>query len=1047
MDQNYKSVKSSQCAVFRQSKHERTTRSIKTNYFFTMCMFFFLCLQAGEAFAQVNINETFNTSTAPTGWNGGTGGFNQTFACATYSWRKNIKSTATSGQLRTPTWVSNGQPVNISFKYKVINWQGSNVAATNYDGTITTQLSTNGGSTYTVNAGQINSSNHVTSNSCATVNYTVPGTSVPNGNTIRVQFLLNWGTTGDHYIYIDDVVITQASGSAPECANLTSPNNGASVSDVAQPLNWDAAATATSYDVYFGTSEEPPFVTNTTALSYLPEIDASTNYYWKVVPKNAFGSATGCETRSFTTTSVLACSPGIGNDDCSTATLIYFGTTMSGNTCASSSIGVADPSCNAGQPNYFDSWYKFNTGSTTFIDLSLGATSPSAVGFALYSGTCGSFTQVSGACNNTGLATSITGLSKNTVYYLRVYSTLKSARGDFSINLSVPCTQPTGISVTNTLNSAMVSWTASTALPMDGYQYEVRTSGAGGSGASGLVASGSSMALSKEITGLSANTNYTLYMRSACGNGTYSNWTTGVSFFTGFCTPAPTSGIGNGITNVMFGEVNNTTGAESGNYGDYTSMAGAVQRGGNAAVNVSLSSSDYVSVWVDWNNDLDFDDAGEDVYAAESQSDSFEIAFDVPLSAATGPHRMRIGAGSSPTITACHAGSLAAFEDYTLNVETEGPVHLNDAACNSTISNFTQGLYVSNYAGVESYRFRVQNGSDHEIITRTVPYITLNMLTSPAYGVTYTIDVAAMIAGEWTDYGKVCTVSTEGEVPLSRLEQCTEGGTSVSSFSKPIYAQHISYATAYRFMVTSTEGTFVFDRPVRYFSLNMLANYAYNTDYSVRVAVLSGNIWSEYGDACTVRVNMPTVILRPQYCNGTVTKKGQAIYANNYPGAALYHFRVTVGSSQYTVVRNVGYFMLSQVPTFIPFGTTVGVEVKVFVVGAESDWGAMCNVTLANPNGRPGAEEDSEQSTGRPAQVSSYPNPFTETFSVDFGTESYEAVGIVVYDMTGKLVDRLTVSAEELPSLKLGQNFAPGVYNLILTQGETIKTVRIVKGN
>ncbi|MGV3459401.1 MAG: GEVED domain-containing protein [Flavobacterium sp.] len=1005
-----------------------------------------LFLISGKSSGQVNIDQSFPVSGTPSGWFAGQGGINQTSACATYSWRINMKSTRLTGELRTPNWTSNGQDVNITFKYKAINWQGANVAANPYDGSIETQLSLNGGTSYPIIAGTVNSSNHVVSNTCATVTYTVPGSSVPNGSNLKLRWFLRWGTTGDHYIYIDDIVITQASGSAPACAALTSPANQAIVSDVSEKLMWDAASgSPTSYDVYFGTSENPPFVENVSILSYSPELDPSTTYYWKIVPKNAFGSATGCTIRSFVTGTTLACNPGSGNDECITAQQIYLGTTESHNACSSNSANVSQPSCNTGQTNYYDTWYKFNTGSTTFVDLSLTAASPVGVGYAVYSGSCGSFAQVSGACNSTGGTTSITGLSKNTVYYIRVYSTTRVKRGIFSINLSVPCTMPTGVMITNTQNSASVNWTASTALPMDGYQYEVRTSGAAGSGNTGLAASGTASGLSKVITGLSENTNYTVYLRSACASASYSSWTTGTSFFTGFCTPAPGSGIGNGITNVTYGDVNNTTSTEPGHYGDYTSLSGTVTRTTQATVNVSLASAYNMKVWVDWNNDLDFNDAGEEVYSSTSEQQDFAAVFTVPALASAGNHRMRIAAGNSSSLTPCYTGATAAFEDYTLNVDTTGPVHLNDAACNSTVSSFTQGLYINNFANAQSYRFRVRNGANEQILTRNAPYITLSMLTSPAYGVTYMIDVAVQLDGEWTDYGKVCNVSAVGDIPLSRLEECTEGGTSVSSFARPIYAQNVQYASVYRFMVTSTQGTYVFDRTVRYFSINMIAGYEYNVNYSVRVATLSGDTWSEYGDACVVRVDMPAPTLMSQYCNGIVTRRGQAIYAANYPGALTYHFRVTVGSTQYLVVRNVGYFFLSQVGTFIPFNTTVGVEVKVYTAGAESAWSASCPVTLTSGTGRPGAGDDNEMPGGETSRLSGFPNPFVETFSIDFMTESEEIVQIVTYDMTGKLVDKREVAANELPALKMGQNFATGIYNLILTQGNTVKTMKIVK--
>mgnify|MGYP000137747538 CR=1 FL=1 len=79
--------------------------------------------------------------------------------------------------------------------------------------------------------------------------------------------------------------------------------------------------------------------------------------------------------------------------------------------------------------------------------------------------------------------------------------------------------------------AANFSWTASTGS--NGYEYELRTSGAPGSGPTGLAASGTVTGTSVTATGLSPQTNYDFYVRSTCG-GTSGNspWTAAVSALT-----------------------------------------------------------------------------------------------------------------------------------------------------------------------------------------------------------------------------------------------------------------------------------------------------------------------------------------------------------------------------------------------------------------------------------------------------------------------------------------------------------------------------------
>jgi hypothetical protein len=97
-----------------------------------------------------------------------------------------------------------------------------------------------------------------------------------------------------------------------------------------------------------------------------------------------------------------------------------------------------------------------------------------------------------------------------------------------------PCLVPTSITVSAIFSTtATVSWVAPTPAPTT-YQYEIRTSGAAGSGASGLVQSGSSVG-PLNLTGLTAGTSYTVFIRSDCG-GTFSLWSTATTFTT-LCNP------------------------------------------------------------------------------------------------------------------------------------------------------------------------------------------------------------------------------------------------------------------------------------------------------------------------------------------------------------------------------------------------------------------------------------------------------------------------------------------------------------------------------
>jgi len=175
--------------------------------------------------------------------------------------------------------------------------------------------------------------------------------------------------------------------------------------------------------------------------------------------------------------------------------------------------------------------------------------------------------------------------------------------------------------------------------------------------------------------------------------GNNSEWQGPGSFFTGYCIPAPTSVDGLGITNVAYSTVNNSSGAEPGNYGDYSALVGDVQPTTTIPVYITYQTG-YTydtKIWIDWNDDLDFNDAGEEVYSGTSLADNpttLAASFDVPISAPQGNHRMRIGGVDSGPPTPCYTGPYGSFEDYTVNV-IEPPTCL--APDNLTTLNITSG--------------------------------------------------------------------------------------------------------------------------------------------------------------------------------------------------------------------------------------------------------------------------------------------------------------------------------------------------------------------
>jgi subtilisin-like proprotein convertase family protein len=149
------------------------------------------------------------------------------------------------------------------------------------------------------------------------------------------------------------------------------------------------------------------------------------------------------------------------------------------------------------------------------------------------------------------------------------------------------CLPPTGVTASAiTQTTATVSWTASASNPSNGYQWEVRTSGAAGSGATGLAQSGNVAAgvTSVNVTGLTTGTAYSVYVRSDCGGSDFSAWTNAYSLIT-LCNPITTFPYTETFENssttricwrnqTLSGAYQWTYGAGSGNGGPVTSAHG-----------------------------------------------------------------------------------------------------------------------------------------------------------------------------------------------------------------------------------------------------------------------------------------------------------------------------------------------------------------------------------------------------------------------------------------------------------------------------------------
>jgi len=348
--------------------------------------------------------------------------------------------------------------------------------------------------------------------------------------------------------YINQMQLEFASSVPPSCTSGFSPTDLATNVYKNATLSWNSASGATSYDVYFGASSPAAFIGNQSGLTYNPGVmSTNTTYYWKVIPKNANGSASGCSEISFTTGSdVLYCSSVPTSNDGSGITNVLLSSTNFPTTDVTyyfhsspvinlpqGLLANCDITFATGYEYDTNIWIDFNDDGD-FVD----------VGEQVFDG-------VSTSSNPTTLNADFTIPSGATLgqHRMRIgsaddgqatpnpcYSGTYGVTLDFNINVTAPpsCLPPTSLTATSiTNNSASIGWTAGGSETL--WNIELGFSGFTPTG----TPSYSGVTNPYLLTSLTGNQAYSYYVQADCGGSGTSSWS-GPYTFTTNCDPITT---------------------------------------------------------------------------------------------------------------------------------------------------------------------------------------------------------------------------------------------------------------------------------------------------------------------------------------------------------------------------------------------------------------------------------------------------------------------------------------------------------------------------
>ncbi|MBI4717262.1 MAG: thrombospondin type 3 repeat-containing protein [Planctomycetes bacterium] len=154
-----------------------------------------------------------------------------------------------------------------------------------------------------------------------------------------------------------------------------------------------------------------------------------------------------------------------------------------------------------------------------------------------------------------------------------------------------------------------------------------------------------------------------------------------------YCTSGATSLLDSDCDRVQFGTIDNNTAGICSTYSNYTGISTTVNQGALVPITITVGDcsgptcyAKWAKAFIDWNQDFDFADVGEQVYTSGATSSACSFPFagsvTVPGGATLGATRMRVvvrESGSESTTTACGTFSYGETEDYTVIVNPPVP--------------------------------------------------------------------------------------------------------------------------------------------------------------------------------------------------------------------------------------------------------------------------------------------------------------------------------------------------------------------------------------
>ncbi|WP_276133521.1 GEVED domain-containing protein [Polluticoccus soli] len=509
-----------------------------------------------------------------------------------------------------------------------------------------------------------------------------------------------------------------------------------------------------------------------------------------------------------------------------------------------------------------------------------------------------------------------------------------------------------------------------------------------------------------------------------------------------YCTPTSTYGCSssdyiqsfsttNGITNIT----NNNSGC-GGVLTYYSSMVHTASLG--ATVNFSITNcpsfTEYYQIWVDWNLDGDWADAGEQMYNnILSNNATVTGSFTVPMSATPGTSRLRIRCAYYPASTwdYCSNETFSEAEDYKFDIVSPcaGPTGLN-------VSSITSKTAVVSWSAVTpsvGYDYCV----DQSATSPTATPIPTTSTSANVSGLTPSTNYYLHVRNKCSPTAP----SAWAHYPFTTLPPCkpplgfqtvnlTPTGTGLKWNAWPSATNYDYLVDQVRTDPTTTTGLKNVTNPAD----NIPNGLNENTWYYIHIR--SNCVGGEVSNWGLDSFLTPIVCRPPVIGVSHISTDHAVAYWEPVLSALYYEYAITTSPTPPAVGTKYNYTSLQTSALYD--GKDYYIHVRSHCssvnINSTSDWGTASfktfPVSVSNVN-------------GNEAYIEAYPNPVQGTLNVNvYGLVNGNAA-ITITDISGKVLRHAQVNGAKT-AIDMS-NMASGVYLLKYTDDNRSETVRITK--